>query len=308
LENYQSGEQGIRHDSQLRSGGLSPLAYCSEVSLGGPPMTTTQYSITRTVLALIVAAIAVARVAFLDFANRIDQTSLLLLAAAIVIYLVRWERLTGFKAAGIELTMDVAQVKGAINAIELDRIENERIRTRIEFLAPFMPRVRGGRVLWIDDKPHEIVGERRLLRALGIDIMTANSSKVAEDILSADNDFDLIISDVQRVGDSYKVTGGIDIHEGVNFIVRLRQFENQAIKSLPVVFYAAYDWPRLERFTRPARATYPEPRLTNSVDRLITETVREIADARSYPIKVAAKKGPTDAQYETDAKDTGEKP
>ena len=48
-------------------------------------------------------------------------------------------------------------------------------------------------MIWIDDKPYNILGARRMLRALNIDVTTATSSEMAQEILETDNDFDLII-------------------------------------------------------------------------------------------------------------------
>jgi CheY-like chemotaxis protein len=260
-------------------------------------MKTAKGSTIRLLVAIAVVVIALLRIAFFEFAkDRIDEKSILLFTLAIVVYFVPWDRLRSLKAAGLEVTIDLPQVKAAVDAIELDRVENEKLRLKIQSLSSLLSRIRGARVLWIDDKPHEILGERRLLRALGASITPADSSEVADKILDADDDFDLIITDVQRVGHSYKETGGEKLHEGVNFIVLLRKKNNPVIRAMPVIFYAAYDWPRLEKFTRPARLHRPEPRITNSVDELITEAVLQLADARTYPIKVNAKKEPTDAE------------
>jgi CheY-like chemotaxis protein len=136
--------------------------------------------------------------------------------------------------------------------------------------------VKGGRILWIDDRPHNIIGERRLLRALGADVIITVSSDCAEEILNRDNDFDIIITDVQRVGESYKLNNGEPIHEGVNFIVKLRNFDDPIIKSIPVVFYAAYDWDRLIKFTKPARETKPIPKISNTIEDMLSKVITVI--------------------------------
>lgn len=261
-------------------------------------MKSTRDTAIRASVAIAIILIALFRIVFFEFAKaRIDDTSLLLLALAIVVYFVPWDRLRSFKAAGLEVTIDLPQVNAAVDAIELDRVENEKLRQSIKAISPLLPRIRNAHVLWIDDKPHEILGERRLLRALGVNITPANSSEVADKILEADNDFDLIITDVQRLGRGHPETGTADIHEGVNFIIQLRKRENRVLRSMPVVFYAAYDWTRLEKFTRPARLLRPEPRITNSIDDLVTESVRQLADSRTHPLKVNAKKAPTDPRW-----------
>lgn len=75
-------------------------------------------------------------------------------------------------------------------------------------------------MLWIDDHPEEIIGERRVLRALGVLVVSTNSSKSARAILEQDNDFDLIVSDLQRPSEPrsrFKRYGGIE------FIKELRE-------------------------------------------------------------------------------------
>jgi CheY-like chemotaxis protein len=154
--------------------------------------------------------------------------------------------------------------------------------------------VRGGRVLWIDDKPHRIAGERRLLRSLGIDVTPAISSDEALRILEHDNDFDLVVSDVQRTGKSHEVVGGEPIHEGVNFVVWLRTtYHDALVRSLPVVFYAAYDNERLVKFTRSARDLAPEAALSHSVVTLVPLVVAQLAEARTAPIRAPGTKEPT---------------
>jgi hypothetical protein len=59
------------------------------------------------------------------------------------------------------------------------------------------------------------------------------------------------------------------------------------------VFYAAYDWNRLVEFTRPARELQPEPEISNAVADLIPKVIRQLADARTIPIRLAAVKTPT---------------
>jgi CheY-like chemotaxis protein len=261
-------------------------------------MKTGKDATVRLIVAIAVVMIAILRIVFFDVAkDRIDDKSILLFALAIVVYFVPWDRLRSLKAAGLEVSIDLPQINAAVDAIELDLVDNEKLRQKIHTLAPLLPRIRGARVLWIDDKPHDILGERRLLRALGVSITPAESSELAAHILESDDDFDLIITDVQRAGETYKDTGGIDIHEGVNFIVQLRKTDNPVIRSMPVIFYAAYDWDRLQAFTRPARLSRPEPRITNSIDELMTEAIRQLADSRTHPIKVNAKKAPTDVRW-----------
>ncbi|MFQ5821748.1 MAG: hypothetical protein ACE5I5_17315 [Candidatus Heimdallarchaeota archaeon] len=248
----------------------------------------------KAVLAIIVLLFAIVRFVFYDFINeRVDDIFLLLLTLAALILLFPWERLTSLKAAGIELSLEQPQIKGALEGLEMNRLENEQLKQKILSKAREIEQAQGSRIIWIDDKPHNIVGERRILRALGVEVVTAISSEMAEEIFSRDNDFDMIISDVQRKGESYKLNNGVPIHEGVNFIVKLRQHEDPVIMTLPVTFYAAYNWPRLVEFTRPARETQPEPQICNTIAELLIKVLTTLSEVRSHPIKVRAEKRPT---------------
>jgi hypothetical protein len=187
-------------------------------------MKNDKYLWIRMVLSALVLLLAILRFAFFEIANeRMDSICLLLIASAILIFFLPWERLKSLKAGGIELSLDQPQVRGAIDSLGLNRVENKQLREKLSRRAPEIEQVKGSRVLWIDDRPHNILGERRLLRVLGIEVVTAVSSEMAEEILFRDNDFDMIISDVQRKGESYKLNDGIPNHEGVNFIVKLRK-------------------------------------------------------------------------------------
>ncbi len=82
----------------------------------------------RIVPSVILIVLALIRMYSSDIiSDRMDQTFLLLIALAVLIPLVPWERLTTFKAAGIELVLERTQVKGALDSMDLDRIESEKI-------------------------------------------------------------------------------------------------------------------------------------------------------------------------------------
>jgi CheY-like chemotaxis protein len=60
--------------------------------------------------------------------------------------------------------------------------------------------VTGVRLLWVDDHPESLIPQRRLLRRLGVEIVTARSTDAAIDELTRDGDFTLIIQDRLRHG------------------------------------------------------------------------------------------------------------
>jgi CheY-like chemotaxis protein len=253
--------------------------------------------VAASIVAGVLLALAVVRFLFYyAIGERMDSVFFALVGAAVVLLLIPLDRLKSLKAGGIEVSLDQPQVQGAIAGLGLDRIQNDEMRARLARLEHELGVIHGSRVLWIDDWPHKILGERRLLRALGVEVVQATSSKMAERILEADNDFDLLITDVQRAGRSYEVTGGRRIHEGVNFVVKLRrQHADPVVRALRVIFYAAYPWEELKEWTRPAWSQSPapetpKPELANSVLDLVPKAVKLLAEARSAPLVASGKK------------------
>ena len=244
--------------------------------------------------AIVVLGLATSRVLWPEFAVKTDAIFLTLVATGLALLVFPLKNIKSLKAAGIELFLDAPHVQGAVAGLNLNRIEDTRLKSRLQALSHILPVIAGSRLLWIDDRPEKIIGERRLLRALGVTVVPATSSKQACELLLADKDFDLIVSDVQRHGDTHEVIGGIDIHEGVNFIVWLRtQLNDPFVKEIPALFYAAYDWPRLVEFTRPARETLPEPGISNSVADFVPKVLVALAESRELTIKVPSEKTPT---------------
>lgn len=246
-------------------------------------------------IAAFIVILAILRIIFHDTLNaKMDITFFSLLAFAFFVLVLPWELLKSFKAGGVEISLEKPEVLAAISGLGLDRIDDDKLRQQLSKLKDELKIASGSRVIWIDDKPHNILGARRLLRALNINVTTAISSEMAQEILDADNDFDLLISDVQRKGESYKqVEGGIEIHEGVNFVVVLRRHTDPNIRVMPVIFYAAYDWARLVKFTRPARELLPEAEISHSMDDFLLKVIRRLAEERSEPIVFSKVKKPT---------------
>jgi CheY-like chemotaxis protein len=164
-----------------------------------------RHLILRIALAVVAVALAVVLIASKSLNHRVDTTVLVLLAAAALTVLVPWDKLASLKAVGVEITLNLPQVQEAVAS--LDRIgresgrgpvDNERVHRELARLGPELQLIPGSRILWIDDNPLALVGLRRLFRALGVDIVIAESSSRADEILASDNDFDLVISDLMR--------------------------------------------------------------------------------------------------------------
>jgi CheY-like chemotaxis protein len=249
---------------------------------------------TQYVAAIFLLLLALLRAVYPEDVINMDSVFLGLIASALILSLIPLKSLRSLKAAGIEVTIDSLQVKGAVGSLKLDRVENQKLRRKLETLAPMLGVVMGARVLWIDDRPEKVTGERRLLRALGVVVVNTISSDNALEIIETDNDFDLIVTDIQRKGEYYKKTDGIKIHDGVNFIKWLRtEYKDPIVRALPVAFYAAYDWKRLVEFTRPARDLTPQASISNSVSEFVPKVINQLVEARAMPITAPESKIPT---------------
>jgi len=81
----------------------------------------------------------------------------------------------------------------------------------------------GVRVLWIDDHPENNSWERTMIRSLGLEIMSVESTRSAEACLQRES-FELILSDIAR---------GDQPAEGTLAIPKLRKHA----LTMPIVFY-----------------------------------------------------------------------
>jgi CheY-like chemotaxis protein len=276
----------------------------------------------RVTLAVTLIALALLRLV-VPGTEEIDATFLGIVVLALALLLVPWERvpwdrLGAFKAFGVEISLaEQPQVRGAVESLIDPRslAVGKELRTRLEgalqFVASELETIRGSRVLWIDDNPNTVLGERRLLRALGIEVVQTTSSEQAKDLLGQDAHFDLLITDVQRDGESYRevqklgVPDAYEGHEGANFVAGwLRRQPERFISHLPVLFYAAYPWAALIRHTAAARSASPgegvgrEPGsegsivmtdVCNTPDDLLKKSVTMLAQVKRHPIEVEIK-------------------
>ncbi len=218
--------------------------------------------------------------------ENLDSTLVLLFVVAVLVLVVPWERLKHFKAGGVELDLEQPQVQGAL--IGMKDANPEELQKELLRLAPKIEQAKGGRVLWLDDKPHVIVGERRFLRSLGIEIVPATPINVREKI-EEDNDFDLIISDIQWLDEQDQPTYG-----GMEFVKKLRDDNpDPVISSLPVVFYTGYTPEVVSEIEQEVGiARYLKVEYAFSIGDLIKQVITLIAESRNNPIKVG-KKQPT---------------
>lgn len=265
--------------------------------------------------------------------ERVNTTVLLLVGAAVLFVLVPWDKLTSLRAAGVEITLSLPHVREAVNSLDQiggKRVDNEQVLRALERLGDAIEAVNGSRVLWIEDNPSNILGVRRLLRALGADIHLVTSSRRAIDLLEDDTDFDLVISDLMRNKPTECITfewmcatvgasascppevierdDGKDVdfevrstpdgtriyqrREGVNFVVRLRTDPegNPVAAALPVLYFASFPFLEASAYASPAQLPGFETYVTISAELLIPTAVEMLRASRENPISVGGMK------------------
>ncbi len=87
----------------------------------------------------------------------------------------------------------------------------------------------GVRLLWVDDCPESLIPQRRLLRRLGMEVVTVTSTKEATDELTRDGDYALIVQDHLRHG---KVDDARVLVEWLN-----TQKPDYGVEKIPLVVF-----------------------------------------------------------------------
>lgn len=221
-----------------------------------------------------------------------DSTFILLLAIPPLAFLFPWDRLQTFKAVGIELILESPSSRGAIAGLEMSASDNREIRRTLYKLRDAIEDSKGSRILWTDDHPEEILGERRILRALGVQVVSTNSTNSAKNILEEDNDFDLVISDMQRKSEP---KSEFDRYGGIEYIKRLRSANDPISANLPVIFYTAYRPDQVAVILEQISAkNLTDIFFCYSVEGLIKKVFAVLPVARAEVTKVKSRKQATD--------------
>lgn len=238
--------------------------------------------------------------------NGVNGDFLLLAGLAAVVFAFPWHRLSALKAGPFEFSLEQGQIKGAIDSIDVDGPEKGRIEGVLSRLAADIELARGGRVLWVDDEPKRVVGERRLLRALEIETVMVASCREAAEILKRDDDFDLLITSLEKETERKAIKDAEN--PAVLFVQWLRGKESTGISellgaepgkaiddpvvnSMAVIVYAAYDsLADIRTVIRPLNRLEPGVDASRSVDDLLRKAIRSLADYRSNPIEVSKDK------------------
>jgi CheY-like chemotaxis protein len=235
------------------------------------------------VIALFLAAI---RLFFAsgDLNQRMDYVLLVLVGAAFLVIVVPWDKINSLKAAGVEFTLDKPQVKAALAS--LGRVADKKLRDRLAGLTPDIEEIKGARILWIDDHPHENLGERRLLRALGLEIVSVKCRDEATEIIEREDDFDLLISNL----------GSHDVvpRPGIGNVKAVRD-KDENLRHIPAIFYTSsnYEEPkRMETLMNQIQSNlnFPLPELVDTLEMLVETMARILPSARRQPIKIPSRK------------------
>ena len=136
--------------------------------------------------------------------------------------------LSGFKAAGVELSFLKKTVTSAIELAEkspkwpvtIPEKDKELVLERVKNHAKLL---QGAKILWIDDLPENNRNETRMFDRLGVDIAFAENTQRALAALR-EKEYDLILSDMAR---------GDEPQAGIDFL-RVYAEEKQ---RLPIIFY-----------------------------------------------------------------------
>lgn len=236
--------------------------------------------------------------------QKVDTSVLILITLAVLVVILPWERLTSLKAAGVELELDRPQIDKAIGDLRTlkgkENINDEKVRALLKRLAPEIEQSIGSRILWIDNSPDNVWGERRLFRVLEIETVMAVSSDMATHILETDGDFDLLISDM-RGADG--VEPGDDAKpEAVRFVEQLRETETarhqkdryKHIPPLPVVFYSGKQYSKLLDYTQSVRGSEPIVVVAQGLETFLIDVLRILSQVRSEPSEIVVGPGPAD--------------
>lgn len=225
-----------------------------------------------------------------DNLDEIDSMLNTILVLVILLIVVPWERISNFKAAGIELSI----YQGFKSAVDgYTDINSDAIIKILEKNKDKLPLINRSRVLWIEDRPRNIVGERRILRALGIEIIMGVPNVIdpspIDALLDIDTDFDLIISDVQWRINEHKVSYG-----GIKYSLGLRLSENRPhLNKLPIIIYTGYQPSDIETIKKDISLGYHDKLyFTYSVEQLIEVAIKTLYEYRERPNKIG-KKGAT---------------
>jgi hypothetical protein len=276
----------------------------------------------------VVGGISAAALAVLSAVSaNVSDATLVLAGIAIFIVAFPWQRLAALKAGPFEFSLEPAQVKGMVDSVagaaakhveaaDGDRAraagvagsQKEKLPALLSQLDSDIKRARGSRVLWVDDRPTRVVAERRLFRALGVETVVVSSCRDAGLLLMRDNDFDLVITSLEKGTEQKKRA---DVKDEKNFAILLIEWlrgeagsgieelmgdgvtvpvKDPVVENVAVIVYAGFPPPYIREKIRSLAGLEPPVEASASPDDLLKKAIRALADQRSTPIETPAKK------------------
>src|SRR2546428_13686467 len=94
-------------------------------------------------VAIVLLGLAAARVLWPEFALKADAIFLILVAAGLALLVLPLKNIKSLKAGGLELSLDAPHVQGAVASLNLDRIEDAKLKTGLQVLSHLLPVVTG---------------------------------------------------------------------------------------------------------------------------------------------------------------------
>jgi len=242
-------------------------------------------------IALVIFVLAIIRLFNIgDLNSLMDNTFLMLLFVSVVLFFMPIDKISSIKAGGFGVELFENKIKHAINGLKIEKIENEKLYKSILKQREKIEKIRGSRILWIDDTPRSVLGERRIMRAIGLEIHSANNKQTTFDILDRDIDFDLIISDIQwlRKPDDIKTYyyGGIELAREIK-----QKFKNEPISYAKTVFYTSFPSDQIKKI-QAKKDFLPIDNVTfcYTIDELLTTVINLLNEINMKPIKVSSSK------------------
>jgi len=222
--------------------------------------------------------------------NLMDTTFILFLFVSVVMFLIPFEKISSFKAGGVEIELFEDKIKNAIEGLEIKKIENEYLYKAIMNQREKIETIKGSRILWIDDTPLSVLGERRILRSLGLEIHSANNRQVVLDILDRDIDFDLIISDIQWLKDSKDKKS--NFYGGILLVKELKQkFKKEPIGKVKTIFYTSFTNEDIGIIQAQTDFfSIDNISLCFTIEELLTTIINSLNEINEKPIKVSPSK------------------
>ena len=242
-------------------------------------------------VAVVIFILAIVRLFNIGDLNRLmDSTFLILLFVSVIFFLIPLENISRITAGGVGIELFERKIKNAIGGLKIKKFENEKLYEAILEQREIIETIRGSRILWIDDTPRSVLGERRILRAIGLEIHSANNKQTALDILDRDIDFDLIISDIQWMHEPDNIE--TVFYGGIELVKELKQrFKNEPISFVKTIFYTSYTNKKIERIQAQTDfLSIDNVSLCFTVEELLTTVISLLNEINMKPIIVSTSK------------------